>query len=51
MSLPVKWVLEAVHSDEVFWLVCGTDVVRCAKYTYDKMDRFREWYRQTLPPD
>jgi hypothetical protein len=42
-------VSEAVYADGVFWLVCGTDVVRCTKYEFDKMDRFREWYRQTLP--
>ena len=36
-------VSEAVCADGVFWLVCGKDVVRCTKYTYDKMDRFREW--------
>jgi hypothetical protein len=44
-------VSEAVYADGVFWLVCGKDVVRCTKYTFDKMDRFREWYRQPLPAD
>jgi hypothetical protein len=44
-------VTEAVFADGVFWLGCGKDVVRCAKYTHDKMERFREWYRQLLPAD
>jgi hypothetical protein len=41
-----------VHAEEVFWPVCGTDVVQCSKYTYDNWDRFREWCRQnfTTPP-
>ena len=44
-------VSEAVYAEGVFWLICGKDFVRCTKYTYDKMDQFREWYRQLLPAD
>jgi hypothetical protein len=44
-------VSEVVFAGGVFWLVCGNDVERCTKYTFDKMTPFREWYRQTLPPD
>lgn len=44
-------VSEAIYADGVFWLACGNDVVRCTKYTFDKMDQFQEWYRQTLPAD
>jgi hypothetical protein len=44
-------VSEAVFAEGVFWLACGQDVVRCTKYTIDTMERFREWYRQTLPAD
>jgi hypothetical protein len=41
-------VSEAVFANGVFWLLCGKEVVRCTKYEYDKMERFQEWYRQTL---
>ena len=41
---------EAVFADGVFWLVCGKDFVRCTKYS-ETMDRFQEWYRQTLAAD
>ena len=44
-------VTEVVYADGVFWLACGKDVVRCAKYTHDKMEQFRQWYRQLLPAD
>jgi hypothetical protein len=44
-------VSETVFAEGVFWLRCGNDVVRCTKYTFDKMTPFREWYRQTLPAD
>jgi hypothetical protein len=44
-------VSEAVFAKGVVWLRCGKEVVRCAKYEYDKYDRFLEWYRQTLPAD
>jgi hypothetical protein len=44
-------VSEAVFADGVFWLLCGEEVVRCTKYEYDKMKRFQEWYRPTLPAD
>jgi hypothetical protein len=44
-------VSEAVFADGVFWLLCGREVVRCTKYEYDKMERFREWYRQPLKVD
>jgi len=44
-------VSEAVFANGVYWVVCGKDVVRCTKYTHDKMDRFLKWYRQTLPAD
>jgi hypothetical protein len=43
-------VSEAVYAKGVFWLASGNNVVRCTKYTI-KMDRFRAWYRQTLPAD
>ena len=41
---------EAVYADGVFWLACGKDIVRCTKYT-ETMNRFQEWYRQTLPAE
>jgi hypothetical protein len=44
-------VSEAVFAKGVFWLLCGEEVVRCAKYEHNKMDRFEKWYRQTLPAD
>ena len=44
-------VSRVIHSDGSFWLVCGKDVVRCAKYTHDKWEPFHQWYRQTLPAD
>ena len=44
-------VSEAVYADGRFLLFCGKDVVYCSKYNHEKMTRFREWYRQTLPAD
>jgi len=44
-------VSEAIYAKGVFWLVCGKDVVRCTKYTFDKMEPFRKWFEQTLPAD
>jgi hypothetical protein len=44
-------VSEAVFAEGVLWLRSGKEVVRCSKYEFEKMKRFREWYRQTLPAD
>jgi hypothetical protein len=44
-------VSEAVYAKGVFWVISGKDVMRCTKYEFDKMERFRKWYRQTLPVD
>jgi hypothetical protein len=44
-------VSEVVFAKGVFWIVNGTDVVRCTKYTFDKFEPFRKWYQQTLPVD
>lgn len=44
-------VSEAVFANGVFWLLCGNEVVRCTKYTHDKIGPFQDWYRQTLPAD
>jgi hypothetical protein len=44
-------VSEAVVASGVFWLRCGNEVVRCTKYTHDKMQPLHDWYRQTLPAD
>jgi len=43
-------VSEAVFTGGVFWLVCEKGVVRCAKYTHDKMEPLRKWYERR-PPD
>jgi len=40
---------EVVYAAGAFWVRDGEKVVRCAKYQYDKMKPFGEWYRQTLP--
>jgi hypothetical protein len=44
-------VSEAIYAKGVFWLVCGNDVVRATKYTFDKLEPFRKWFEQTLPAD
>ena len=44
-------VSEALYAKGVFWVISGTEVMRCTKYEFDKMDRFQKWYRQVLPAD
>src|SRR5262245_57071132 len=35
----------------VFWMRSGDKVLRCAKYQFQEMKQFQDWYRQTLQPD